>query len=111
MALAEEMDYVLIDTTPVLPVTDSVVVSRFSDATIVVVGAGLTRRHDLQRALAALEQAGAPVIGAVFNRAVGGDRYVYGYGYGYAGYRSTYGSSRSSKHQDADSLPVGTGTS
>jgi len=82
-ALADEMDYVVIDTTPVLPVTDSIVVSRFADATIVVVNAGKTTRTQLHHALSSLEQASAPIIGLVLNRALEGDRNSYGYSYGY----------------------------
>jgi capsular exopolysaccharide synthesis family protein len=91
-ALANEMDYVVIDTTPVLPVTDAIVVSRFADATILVVNAGDTTRNQLHQALTQLEQASAPMVGLVLNRAFGGDRYAYGYGYGY-GY-GTYGGGR-----------------
>ena len=81
-ALAEEMDYTVIDTTPVLAVTDSIVVSRLADATLVVVRAGSTTRRELEHTLAALEQASAPIIGLVLNRAPMGDRNTYGYDYG-----------------------------
>ena len=90
VALANEMDYVVIDTTPVLPVTDAIVVSRFVDATIVVVNAGDTTRNQLHQTLTSLEQASAPISGLVLNRASGNDRYG-GYGYGY-GYGYNYGS-------------------
>jgi capsular exopolysaccharide synthesis family protein len=98
-ALAEEMDYVIIDTTPVLPVTDSIVVSRFVDATILVVAAGATTRNEIGRTIAALELAQAPLVGAVLNRSELSDRNAYGYTYGRAGYaskRSSYSSTRSS---------------
>ena len=42
----------VIDTTPVLPVTDAIVVSRFADATILVVNAGDTTRNQLHQSLA-----------------------------------------------------------
>jgi succinoglycan biosynthesis transport protein ExoP len=83
VALSKEMDYVVIDTTPVLPVTDSIVVSRFVDATLLVVSAGNTSRNQLHQSLASLEHASAPVVGIVLNRAFGSDRHGYGYGYGY----------------------------
>jgi capsular exopolysaccharide synthesis family protein len=85
-ALTEEMDYVILDTTPVLPVTDSIVVSRFADATIIVVAAGRTRRTQLQETLRLLDQAQAPIIGVVLNRAEAGDRNAYGYSYGASHY-------------------------
>lgn len=90
-ALADEMDYVIIDSTPVLPVTDALVVSRFVDATIVVVASGNTSRHELTRTLDSLEQVAAPTIGVVLNRASLGDRNAYGYTYGKSGYTSTGG--------------------
>ena len=82
-ALAEEMDYTVLDTTPVLPVTDSIVVSRFADATLLVVRAGSTTRKELEHALSSLELASAPIIGLVLNRANPGDRNAYGYDYAY----------------------------
>ena len=81
-ALAEEMDYTVIDTTPVLAVTDAIVVSRLADATVIVVRAGSTTRRELEHTLTALEQASAPIIGLVLNRAPMGDRNTYGYDYG-----------------------------
>lgn len=83
-SLAEKTDYVIVDTPPVLPVTDPVVVSRFVDATIVVAASGSTTRRQLQQTLSGLAQAKAPVIGIVLNRAGSGD--VNGYGYTYGGY-------------------------
>jgi succinoglycan biosynthesis transport protein ExoP len=85
-ALGEEMDYVIIDTTPVLPVTDAIVVSRFVDATMIVVASGTTRRNQLSETLRLLDQAQAPIIGVVFNRAEVGDRNAYGYSYGTSRY-------------------------
>jgi polysaccharide biosynthesis transport protein len=85
-ALADEMDYTVIDTPPVLPVTDAIVVSRLADATLVVVRAGGTTRRELDHTIAALEQASAPIIGIVLNRAGQGDRNTYGYEYGYYKY-------------------------
>jgi capsular exopolysaccharide synthesis family protein len=108
VALANEMDYVIIDTTPVLPVTDAIVVSRFADATIVVVNAGDTTRNRLHQALTSLEQASAPVVGLVLNRSFGGDRYAYGYGYRYdsGGKASGKAKKKNAKAKDNDlSLP------
>lgn len=97
-ALADEMDYTVIDTTPVLPVTDSIVVSRLADATLIVVRAGTTTRRDLEHTIASLELASAPIIGFVLNRAPMGDRNTYGYEYGY-GY-SSYAYGKGGKKKD-----------
>jgi polysaccharide biosynthesis transport protein len=84
--LAERFDLVLIDSPPVLPVTDAVVLSQHADATLLVVSAGQTRPADLHRAVEKLNQVSATVLGTVLNRVTkqSGDRYGYGYGYSYA---------------------------
>ena len=77
-------DVVLIDSPPVLPVTDAAVLSARVDATLVVASAGFTTRREFARTMEILMQVDAPIIGTVLN---GVDRRVsYGYRYGY-GYR------------------------
>jgi len=80
-ALAEKVDLVLIDCTPVLPVTDALVVSRLADATIVVADSRTTERKAVRRTLQLLSQVNAPVIGVVLNGLPEGGDYGYGYGY------------------------------
>lgn len=80
-AMAGQTDYTILDTTPVIPVTDSIVVSRFADATLLVVQAGKTTTAQLHRSLVSLELASAPLLGVVLNRAVAADRNAYGYSY------------------------------
>lgn len=80
-ALAEKVDLVVIDCTPVLPVTDALVVSRMSDATIVVADSRATDRKALRRTLQLLGQVNAPTIGLVLNGLPEGGDYGYGYGY------------------------------
>lgn len=58
----------ILDAPPVLPVTDAVVLSKFADATIVVIGAGKTTVDQLQRALTSLETVGSKAAGLVLNR-------------------------------------------
>jgi polysaccharide biosynthesis transport protein len=83
-ALAEEFDVVLVDSPPVLPVTDALVVSRMVDATLVVADSRSTARKGVKRALQMLAQVNAPILGLVLNgMPVGG---AYGYGYRYGGY-------------------------
>lgn len=79
-ALADQFDVVLIDSPPVLAVTDALVVSRLADATILVVDAHTTKRKVLRQALDRLLQVSAPVTGIVLNRAVSESfRYAYEY--------------------------------
>lgn len=78
---------VVLDTPPVLPVTDALVVSKWVDATLLVTASGSTTRRQVQRALELLSQVEAPVVGTVLNQAPSGaSGYGYGYGYGYGGY-------------------------
>ncbi len=72
---------VLLDTPPVLPVTDALVVSKWVDATLLVTSAGQTARRQVQRAMELLAQVDAPLVGTVLNQAPT-DTSGYGYGYG-----------------------------
>lgn len=79
--LRSMVDIVIVDSAPVLPVSDALVLSRHTDATIVVANAASTSRSDLTSTLEQLDQAGATVIGIVLNH-VKKRRGVIGYGYG-----------------------------
>jgi capsular exopolysaccharide synthesis family protein len=84
--LAEQFDIVLIDSPPVLPVADAMILSGYADAVLLVVAAGQTRRGELRRTAEKLAQAGAPVVGAVLNKVTSQDGYGYGYYGGYQPY-------------------------
>lgn len=84
--LATQADTVLLDCPPVLPVTDSVLLSRLVDGMMVLVSAQTTKRRDLHRAVEMLRQANAPLMGTIINRVPQGRGYDYGYGYYYSGY-------------------------
>lgn len=83
--LKERFDYVIIDTPPLLPVTDAAVVSKLVDGAVVIVGAGVIHREHLARALEILDTVGARTLGLVMNRLPlkKDGRGYYGYGYGY----------------------------
>lgn len=85
--LRAQFDLVLIDSPPLLPVTDAAVLSKIADATVLVVAAGQTKRGDLRRAAEKLAQVNAPVIGIILNQVTKQVGYGYGYGYGYGGYK------------------------
>ena len=65
--LAEEYDYVLLDSPPVLPVTDAVILSRFVDATILVARAYQTPMPVIQETSDYLRGLGAKILGVVLN--------------------------------------------
>ncbi|PRY49349.1 capsular exopolysaccharide synthesis family protein [Geodermatophilus tzadiensis] len=61
-------DHVVIDTAPVLAVTDGVVLSRAVDGTLVIANASRVRRAQLAESLHALSQVGSRVLGVVLNQ-------------------------------------------
>jgi capsular exopolysaccharide synthesis family protein len=87
--LREQFDLVLIDSPPVLPVTDAAILSQYADATLMLAAAGQTRRADLHRAAEKLDQVGATILGIVLNKVTKQTSREYGYGYG-----DTYGYGR-----------------
>jgi capsular exopolysaccharide synthesis family protein len=81
-ALSAQYDVVLVDTPPLLVVSDAVVLSRRVDAAIVVVRLNLTDREMLAELAAALRTCPCAMLGYVVT---GAESYeAYGYGYGYA---------------------------
>jgi polysaccharide biosynthesis transport protein len=67
-SLAQHFDWVIVDTPPVMAVTDSSVVAHAASGVLFVVGADMTSRQAAQRALERLEHAKAKFVGAVLNR-------------------------------------------
>jgi polysaccharide biosynthesis transport protein len=80
---AESYDVVILDSPPLLPVTDAAVLSRLAEGTLVVVGADHTHRPQLIGAVEALEGVDAHVLGVVLNKVAKRDASAYGYEYGY----------------------------
>jgi Mrp family chromosome partitioning ATPase len=64
--LRTQFEYILIDTPPVIPVTDAVVIgANVVDGVLMVIRAGETQRGIVSRATELLNQAHAKVIGHV----------------------------------------------
>src|SRR5205085_505193 len=80
-ALREQADVVLVDSPPVVPVTDASIIAGIADATLLVVTVGETTRSQLRRAIELLRQVDARLIGCVLNGV--GDTDAYGYAYSY----------------------------
>ncbi len=81
---------VVLDSPPLLPVTDAALLARASDGALVVTRAASTHVEQLAEATQALRTAGANVLGVVLNRIPRkkGSGYYGGYD-AYRGYRST----------------------
>jgi succinoglycan biosynthesis transport protein ExoP len=84
--LRDAFDLVLIDSPPVLPVTDAMVLSKDADATLLVVAAFRTSAGDVLRAAEKLGQVDARVVGVVLNEATRQGAGYYAAGYGRPGY-------------------------
>ena len=78
----EEYDYVLIDTPPVLPVTDSLVLGRMVDGLILVIDSGEIKVEMAREVKNQLMHSGANILGVVLNK-VRSEHHGYGYGYYY----------------------------
>jgi len=86
-------DWVIIDTPPVLAVTDAVIVARAVSGVVFVIGSEMTRRVHAERAIETLTAGGTKSIGAVLNRVdFDRNRYYYSRYYGYH-YQNYYGTS------------------
>jgi capsular exopolysaccharide synthesis family protein len=81
--ISDETDIVLMDVPPVLPVSDSLIVSAHADGVVLVCRAEQTKRAALRTTAAALRQGSAMIIGVVLNQQVRG---VDTYGYGSSAY-------------------------
>ena len=78
----EEYDYVLLDTPPVLPVTDTLVLGSLVDGLILVLDSGEIKVEMARDVKNQLMHAGANILGVVLNK-VRSEHHGYGYGYYY----------------------------
>ncbi len=87
-ALLEQLsglyDQVLIDSPPVLAVTDAAIIGRQVGATLLLARFAMTPLRELELSCKRLQQAGVPLNGVVLNGVEASNGYAYGYGYKYA---------------------------
>jgi capsular exopolysaccharide synthesis family protein len=81
----ELYDYVVIDSPPILSVTDGVILARQADAVVLVVRHGKSSKHVVRRARDILLRSGSGITGIVLNAVDLNSPEYYGY-YGYSGY-------------------------
>lgn len=93
--LQHRFDYVIIDSPPLLPVTDGAVLATLVDGVILVVGAGVAHSAMVARALDTLETVSGHVLGIVVNRIPRKESQRYGY------YRYDYSSRNSAGDRTA----------
>jgi succinoglycan biosynthesis transport protein ExoP len=85
--LNQEYDLILIDTPPVLSVTDAAALAPCMDGIILVAKPGVTRLRDFRQSFEQLKSVGARVLGVVLNEVEPRNRK---YGYYYNRYYSKY---------------------
>ena len=86
--LRKKYDYILIDSPPVINVSDALYISKLSDSVIFAVSQAGVKRGIAKEAVSLLKQNNINVLGIVMTQ-VDLKRGKYGYGYGY-GYDYTY---------------------
>jgi tyrosine-protein kinase Etk/Wzc len=81
--LMQEYDYVIIDTPPILAVTDSIVIARRAATNLLVVGGGSNVMEELELSAKRAKKNGVKIHGIVFNQ-VTPAKNQYNYNYYYA---------------------------
>ena len=78
----EVYDVVLIDTPPLLVLSDALAFAAHTEGLILVIEAGITSASELERAARSVQGVGSRLLGVVLNKQRRGDDHSYG-GYGY----------------------------
>jgi tyrosine-protein kinase Etk/Wzc len=88
--LRPEYDYIIVDTAPTILVTDTLLISKFADATVYITRANHTDKKLLTYSKDLDEKGKLKNMAYVINNVGGSNAYGYSYGYGY-GYSYGYG--------------------
>ncbi|MCH7990267.1 MAG: CpsD/CapB family tyrosine-protein kinase [Planctomycetes bacterium] len=94
----EEFDFIIVDSAPLLPVTDSLLVGQHVDAALFAIRRDVSRYGKVATACERLAMLGIPLMGAVV---IGLDETSYGYRYPYRYY--SYGGYGYNVHSEAHS--------
>lgn len=92
--LRAQFDYVIVDSTPLLAVTDAAILAAAADGVLIMARFGQTKREQLTHAVGSLESVGAPLLGAVFTFMPPRGSSSYSYSYSYYGPDSPQRASR-----------------
>jgi non-specific protein-tyrosine kinase len=99
-------DYVIIDSAPILPVSDSVALAASVDGVLVVAQADRITGDDVTDTIERLDRVGAPILGVVLNRA---NRVAKG-GYAYGGYLQTAAATTAAATPESNGVDAHTST-
>lgn len=84
-AVAKSFDHIIIDSPPVLAVTDSAIIGCYAAVTLLVVRDSQSPLREIEQSVKRLKQAGVNLRGVIYNgMKTSSSRYGYGKYYGYA---------------------------
>jgi capsular exopolysaccharide synthesis family protein len=101
--LRAKFDYVVVDSSPLLAVTDGAVIAASADGALIVARFGKTKRDQLTHAVGNLNHVGASLLGAVMTMMPTRGSGSYSYNYQY---ENGYGDRKPGKTSEGSSLPV-----
>lgn len=83
---SQHYDIVVLDTPPILAVTDAAIIGRYAGTTLLVARFEQNTVKELEVSFKRFEQSGVSVKGCILNGVVKKASSYYGYGYSYYGY-------------------------
>jgi capsular exopolysaccharide synthesis family protein len=83
-----QFDFVIVDSAPVLPVVDALVLAQSVSGVLLVVKAGVTHRDLVKQTSEVMKQAGTPLLGILLNNVKQVLPYHYSYRYAYQYYHA-----------------------
>lgn len=96
--LEERYDYIIIDSPPLVSVSDGLLIAQHCDGAILIVRSGETPRNLIRQSIDQLQGSGCRLLGTVLNGVATGNRaYGYYYGHYYKYYSEYYGDSSHSR--------------
>lgn len=101
--LRSHFDYVIVDSSPLLAVTDGAILAANADGALMMVRYGETKREQVSHAFGSLANVGASLLGAVLTMTPTGRGKSYSYDYRH------YGEEDGGLSHQADSKPTSTG--
>jgi Mrp family chromosome partitioning ATPase len=109
-SIGRSYDVVIVDAPPVVGLSDAPILSRLTEATLLVVSTGQVTRKSAAAALKRLKAAGANVIGVALSKFTVG-RFDYGYAYKYMNYQYYGYGNDAQAIEDKSVAATGTGKS
>lgn len=88
-ALKENYDVIVLDTPPIILVTDAQIIAQYADGCLLVISSGQAERESAIKAKQLLEKVNGKILGVVFNKVDVTRKSYYHYSYEYGEKKST----------------------